>query len=219
MSNVVRTNLSALNAHRNLGKVTSQQKQSSERLSSGYRINRAADDAAGLAITQKVTSQINSLEQAAMNAGNTQNLMQTVEGTLENITSKTQRIRQLVGQAANDTMTQSDKDKAQLEIDELVSDIHSELDTAEYNGKKLFNGSGETSSASQVGEDEGQSKSVIVALDSAAIIDKLNSIAINKTADASQISDVDTVDNVLEDLAGARAEIAAQQNALEKSNR
>lgn len=69
MSDTIRTDLTPLNAHRNLGKVSDQQKESSERLSSGYRINRAADDAAGLAITQKMTSQINSLEEAATSAG------------------------------------------------------------------------------------------------------------------------------------------------------
>lgn len=210
MSNVVRTNLTALNAHRNLGKVSGQQKQSSERLSSGYRINRAADDAAGLAITQKMTSQVEGLEQAASNAGSAEELVQTVEGVLENITAKTQRIRQLVSQAANDIMTEPDNDKIQLELNELVADINYELDTAEYNGEKLFNGSGETSFDFQVGEGQGQLKSVTVALDSADIIDKLNSITVNKTVDTSQITEVDAVDNLLGDLEGARAKIAGQ---------
>lgn len=147
MSNmVVQTNILALNAHRNLKGVGATQSRASQRLSSGYRINSAADDAAGLAISEKMRSQIRGLDMASKNAQDAISLIQTAEGGMQEVNNMVQRIRELIVYASNDTQEAnssgtSDRQKIQDEINQLTQEIDKTADRVEFNKKKLLNGS------------------------------------------------------------------------------
>ncbi len=141
MSMVIQHNLSAMNANRNLGTVTGSLSKSTEKLSSGYRINRAGDDAAGLAISEKMRGQIRGLNQASTNSQDGISLIQTAEGALTETHSILQRMRELAVQAANDTNTDDDRTQIQNEIVQLTNEIDRIAGTTEFNTKKLLDGS------------------------------------------------------------------------------
>jgi len=149
MSNmVVRTNVMALNSHRNLGMTGTQQRNASGRLSSGFRINSAADDAAGLAISEKMRGQIRGLNQASRNAQDGISLIQTAEGAMQTVNEMVIRIRELVIQAANDTNAHedarpelSDRNQIQAEIDQLLEEIDAVTERTEFNTRTLLDGS------------------------------------------------------------------------------
>lgn len=131
----------AMNTHRQLGVTNSASAKSTEKLSSGYRINRAGDDAAGLAISEKMRAQIKGLNQASRNAQDSISLIQTAEGALNESQSILQRMRELAVQSANDTNTDSDRKELQAEIDQLTSELDRIGNTTEFNTKKLLDGS------------------------------------------------------------------------------
>jgi len=133
---IINHNVSALNAYRNLTVTDRNMSKSLERLSSGLRINRAADDAAGLAISEKMRAQIRGLNQAIANAQDGISLIQTAEGALNETHDILQRMRELSVQAANDTLTASDRQNIQQEIDQLVVEIDRIGNTTEFNTKK-----------------------------------------------------------------------------------
>lgn len=137
----VHTNVMALNAWRNLSVTSASLSKSLERLSSGLRINRAADDAAGLAISEKMRGQIRGLNQAARNAQDGISLIQTAEGALNESHAILQRMRELAVQAANSTYTSDDRAEIQKEIDQLKQELDRIAATTEFNTKKLLNGS------------------------------------------------------------------------------
>ena len=138
---VVQHNMSAMNANRMLSGVSSAQSKSTEKLSSGYRINRAADDAAGLSISEKMRSQIRGLNQASTNAQDGISLIQTAEGALNEQHSILQRMRELSVQASNGTETDDDREAVQNEIEQLQSELTRISDTTEFNTMKLLDGS------------------------------------------------------------------------------
>ena len=141
MSNtIVNTNVSALNAHRSILAVGGRQLRSAERLSSGMRINRAADDAAGLAISEGMRNQIRGLDQAVRNSQDGISLVQTAEGALEEVHRMGERIRQLTVQAANDTYDASDRALIELEITQLIDDVNRIITDTEFNGMNLLGG-------------------------------------------------------------------------------
>lgn len=137
----INTNISALNASRNLGMVGGSAQKSMEKLSSGYRINRAADDAAGLAISEGMRSQISGLKQASSNAQDAISLVQTAEGALTESHSILKRMRELSVQAANDTNTSNDRMEIQKEVDQLKSELDRIAGTSSFNNKNLLDGS------------------------------------------------------------------------------
>ncbi|MDN5346735.1 MAG: flagellin [Clostridia bacterium] len=137
---IVNHNISALNTYRNLTSVNNALQKSLERLSSGLRINRAGDDAAGLAISEKMRGQILGLNQAVRNAQDGISLIQTAEGGLNEIHAILQRMRELAVQAANDTLTSDDRAKIQDEMNQLRQEIDRIASTTEFNTKKLLNG-------------------------------------------------------------------------------
>ena len=156
MSMVVQHNLTAMNANRMLGITTNSQAKSTEKLSSGYRINRAADDAAGLAISEKMRKQIRGLTKASSNAQDGISAVQTAEGALTEVTDMLQRMNELAVQAANSTNSESDRQSIQDEIKQLVEEIDRVSETTKFNetyllkGDKNGNKSIEYSYASQV---------------------------------------------------------------------
>ncbi len=162
MPQVINTNIASMNAQRNLNKSQSSLQTSMQRLSSGLRINSARDDAAGLAISDRFTAQVNGLNQAARNANDSISLAQTAEGALDETTNSLQRMRMLAVQAANDTNTLSDRISIQQEIDQLVSEINRIGSVTQFNGKNLLDGSGNEFSF-HIGANAGQSLTVTMA--------------------------------------------------------
>jgi len=151
----INTNIAALNAQRNLGKTQGMLNQSLQRLSSGLRINSAKDDAAGLAITSRMTSQIRGLDQAVRNANDGISLAQTAEGALQESTNILQRIRELSVQSANDSNTVTDRASLQAEVSQLQSELDRIAQTTTFNGQKLLNGSF-SGATFHIGPDAGQ---------------------------------------------------------------
>ena len=165
MALVINTNVASLNAQRNLDASQSSAATSLERLSSGLRINSAKDDAAGLAIANRFTSQINGLNQAARNAADGISLSQTAEGALSEVTNNLQRLRELSVQSANATNSSSDRAALQNEVDQLVAEIDRVAGAANFNGVKLLDGSF-TAQSFQVGASAGETVTFSSILDS-----------------------------------------------------
>ena len=147
MAMIVQHNMTAMNANRQLGISTSALAKSTEKLSSGYRINRAADDAAGLAISEKMRSQIRGLDQASTNASDGISMIQTAEGALNESHSILQRMRELAVQAANGTETDEDRGNIQDEIEQLQEELDRIATDTEFNEMKLLDGSLSAASA------------------------------------------------------------------------
>ena len=140
---IINHNMNAMNAHRNMGINTNKAGKSMEKLSSGLRINRAGDDAAGLAISEKMRAQVRGLDQASRNAQDGISMIQTAEGALNETHSILQRMRELSVQAGNDTNTGEDRMRIQEEMDQLTSEVNRIGNTTEFNNQKLLNGTNE----------------------------------------------------------------------------
>ena len=158
MASVVNTNVMSLNAQRQLGKTQAASNQAMERLSSGLRINSAKDDAAGLAISTGMNSQIKGLTQAVRNSNDGISMAQTAEGAMDEMTNILQRMRELSVQSANDTNSSSNRQAIQEEVDQLHDELDRIANTTEFNGKKLLDGSAGTATL-QIGANEGQTLS------------------------------------------------------------
>ena len=173
---IINHNMNALNAHRNMGVNNTAAGKSMEKLSSGLRINRAGDDAAGLAISEKMRGQIRGLTQASRNSADGISMIQTAEGALNETTNILQRMRELAVQASNDTNTTSDREEIQKEINALTEEVDRIANNTEFNTQKLLNGS-KSGEAGDLVRDEVEGKQGIftITLDKAvAKGDKLN---------------------------------------------
>src|SRR4051794_34709956 len=154
----IQNNVEAFNAHRNLTSVSNNAAKAMEKLSSGYRINRAADDAAGLAISEKMRSQIGGLDQAQRNAQDGVSLVQTAEGALNEVTSMLQRVRDLKVQFSNGTLSSGDKDAIATEMGQLATEIKDIANQTKFNGTALLDG---TSVTFQVGAASGETVATV----------------------------------------------------------
>ena len=152
---VVQHNMQAMNANRMLNVTTSQQSKATEKLSSGYKINRAADDAAGLSISEKMRKQIKGLDQASTNAQDGISAVQTAEGALTEVHSMLQRMNELATQAANGTNSESDRSSIQDEINQLTTEIDRVAETTKFNETYLLKGNGKTSTVKIAAQDAG----------------------------------------------------------------
>lgn len=166
MALTINTNVASLNAQRNLGTSQSNLNKSMQRLSSGLRINSAKDDAAGLAISDRMTSQIRGLNQASRNANDGISLAQTAEGALQESTNILQRIRELAVQSANDTNSASDRSSLNDEVAQLVNELDRISETTSFNGKKLLDGTMDNATF-QVGANAGSNQTISFAIESA----------------------------------------------------
>ena len=176
---VINTNVGALNARvAALGAQTSMEK-AMQRLSSGLRINSAADDAAGIAISSRMEAQVRGLNQAMRNAADGQSLVDTAEGAMDEISNMLQRMRELAIQSANDTNSDSDRDALNLEIDALIAEIDRVVDTTAWNGKNILDGSAEMNF--QIGSEAGQDINVAISSMGSASLGSLTGAA-NTTA-------------------------------------
>ncbi len=180
MALTINTNVASLNAQRNLGKSSNDLNKSMQRLSSGLRINSAKDDAAGLAISDRMTSQIRGINQAVRNSNDGISLAQTAEGALQESTNILQRMRELAVQSANDTNSDSDRASLQSEVTQLQSELGRIAETTEFNGKNLLDGS-MTDATFQVGANAGANQTISFSIDSAKT-DALSQVGTNISA-------------------------------------
>jgi len=221
MSNmVINTNVLALNSHRSMKNVGAAQFQASSRLSSGLRINSAADDAAGLAISEKMRAQIRGLDMASKNAQDGSSLVQTAEGGMQQIDAMIQRARELTVQAANDTNEASDRAKIANEIGQLFDEINSMSDRVEFNKKTLINGDFSTTELYfQVGANANQSIQFTIGSLSVSGLG-LNTVSsalagFSGATGASIDALLTDFDGALDIVTNERAKLGAIQNRLE----
>ena len=208
---VVQHNLTAMNANRQLGITTSAQAKSSEKLSSGYRINRAGDDAAGLSISEKMRSQIRGLNKASDNAADGVSLIQTAEGALNESHSILQRMNELATQAANDTNTTVDRNAIQAEVDALTSEIDRIQSTTQFNTMNLIDGTF-TSKNLQVGALSGQTIQISISKMDAASIG-VNGLSVSGNVAAGK--SMSAIQKAIESISTQRSALGALQNRLE----
>ena len=210
---VVQHNLTAMNSNRMLGLTTSSQAKSTEKLSSGYRVNRAADDAAGLAISEKMRRQIKGLTQATRNAQDGISCVQTAEGALTEVHDMLQRMNTLAVQASNDTMTSDDRAYLNQEVRALVSEIDRVASTTTFNEQNLLDGTFSGKNL-QVGAESGQYIGIsISAMSSTGIgVDGVQISGANNTGAEQAIS---TIKTALAKVSSQRADLGAVQNRLE----
>ncbi|WP_462405869.1 flagellin Hag [Gracilibacillus sp. Marseille-QA3620] len=159
---IINHNIASLNTHRQMSAANVAQGKSMEKLSSGLRINRAGDDAAGLAISEKMRAQVRGLDQASRNAQDGISLIQTAEGALNETHSILQRMRELAVQSSNDTNTDADRAELQKEVDELAKEITRISNTTEFNTTTLLDGQGAKSLTFQIGANNGQTMSLAI---------------------------------------------------------
>lgn len=213
---VVQHNLQAANTNRQLGITTSAQAKSTEKLSSGYKINRAADDAAGLSISEKMRSQIRGLNKASSNAQDGVSLVQTAEGALNETHSILQRMNELATQAANGTNTSVDRSAIRAELDQLTSEINRIQSTTQFNTMNLLDGtfSGATKQMKlQVGALSGQSINFSIANMCATKIGLMTALSVSTFTKAG--SYMKAVQNAIEVVSKQRSAMGAIQNRLE----
>ena len=208
---VVQHNLSAMNTNRQLSGVQSAQSKSTEKLSSGYRINRAGDDAAGLSISEKMRSQIRGLNKASSNAQDGISLVQVAEGALNETHSILQRMNELATQAANDTNTSTDRTAIQAEIDQLTSEINRIQSTTQFNTMNLLDGTF-SSKDLQVGSLSGQSIGISIKNMNAS---SLGVDALKVSSFASAGSSMDKIQSAINLVSTQRSTLGALQNRLE----
>ena len=208
---VVQHNLSAINTNRQMGVVTNALQKSTEKLSSGYKINRAADDAAGLSISEKMRSQIRGLNKASDNAQDGISLIQVAEGALNETHSILQRMNELATQAANDTNTSTDRTAIKDEIDQLNSELDRISTTTQFNKQNLLNG--QFSGDLQVGALKGQTMNLKISTAVSATGLKVNNITVDSNANAGNA--MESVQKAIESVSKQRSKLGAIQNRLE----
>jgi flagellin len=211
----VNTNVSALNAQRQLFDSSNALNKSFERLSSGMRINRAADDAAGLQITERMTTQINGLNQAVRNANDAISLTQTAEGALGETSNALQRIRQLAVQSQNGINSQEDRDALQKEVSALKSEITRIADNTEFNGVTVLDGS--LDATFLVGANEGQT--IAVTLGTSFDAGGLSISALSVSSASGAATAMSAVDGALSTIGAARADLGALTNRFQSTIR
>ena len=209
---VVQHNLRAMNSNRMLGLTQSSQAKSTEKLSSGYRVNRAADDAAGLAISEKMRRQVRGLTQATANAQDGISMVQTAEGALNEVHDMLQRMNELAVKAANGTNQSEDQSYIQKEVDALINEIDRVAATTTFNEQNLLNAS--CTFSLHVGAESDDNNKIDVA------IDKMNSTGLGvASASVTDVSKAKTaigsIKTAITTLNAQRADLGAQQNRLE----
>jgi flagellin len=208
---VVQHNLTAMNSNRMLGLTQTTLSKSTEKLSSGYRINRAADDAAGLAISEKMRRQVRGLTQASSNAQNGISAVQTAEGALNEVHDMLQRMNELAVQAANDTNTTEDQSYIDQEVQALISEIDRVASTTTFNNQNLLNGSF-VGKKLQVGAEKDQIISITInGMDATGL--GVNTVVTSTAAKAQGA--ISTIKTAISKLNSQRSALGAVQNRLE----
>jgi flagellin len=207
MSLRIQTNIAAYDAERNLTATSDRMQKSMARLSSGYRINTAADDAAGLAISEKLRAQIGGLSQAGRNVSDAVSLVQTAEGQLNEVHSMLQRVRELAVQYKNGTLSTEDRTAIQSEVNQLGSEIQRIGTAAAFNGISLLANAGTITF--QVGANDGDAIAVSTISLGSAVASGVFDLSATGTTDISEI------DNAINQVSAQRSTFGAVQNRLE----
>ncbi len=218
MSYRVNTNIEALNAQRNLMMTALAFSKSAEKLSSGLRINRAGDDAAGLSISEKLRAQVRGLNQAVRNAQDGISLIQTAEGALNEVHSILQRMRELAVQAANDTLTTEDRQAIAQELVSLRNELDRIAQQTQFNGQNLLDGSF-SAKLFHIGANQNQTimvtinnvNSTVIGGNLSNLVDTFNTTPNQVNAEAL----ITGVDQAIKDVSGVRSGLGAVQNRLE----
>ena len=205
MSLRINTNIEAFGAHRMLVKTSDQLSKSIQRLSSGLRINSAADDAAGMAISEKLKAQIGGLDQAQRNASDAISLTQTAEGSLNEVHAMLQRVRELAVEYSNGTLSTTDKVAIQSEVNQLASEVERIGQAADFNGIKLL-ASAQTITF-QVGANDGQ----VITVATISLGQAVTSAVFSLGAD----TDLSEIDSAIDNVSAQRATLGAVQNRME----
>jgi flagellin len=208
MSLRIQNNLEAFNAHRQLTNTASQQSKAMEKLSSGFRINRASDDAAGLAISQKLSAQVSGLDQAQRNAADAISLVQTGEGAMAEVHSMLQRVRDLAVQYNNGTLSSSDQTAITDEVAQLCAEVSRIGSDTKFNGIALLTGS--SSISFQVGSEDGQTISV-----SAVSLFGSGGEVESSVFSFSGTVNISNIDTAINNVSSARSTFGSIQNRLE----
>ena len=218
----IQNNIEAFNTHRQLSATSAQASKSMEKLSSGYRINRAADDAAGLGISEKMRGQIGGLAQAQRNAQDGISLVQTAEGALSEVHSMLERVRELKVQLNNDTLDDNDKNSIGAEVAEIAKEVGSIVNDTAFNGKTVF---GANTFAFQVGANDGEVVSMAAAnLNTDRTVGGLSNLVSVGVSAASQVAAamcsgdlavISDLDKMIENVSKVRGQYGAIQNRLE----
>jgi flagellin len=208
MSLRINTNVDALQGYNNLNKTSAAVSKSMEKLSSGFRINSAADDTAGLSISERMRGQIRGLAQASNNIGDAQSFVQTAEGNLGEVHGMLQRVRELAVQYQNGTLASADKTAIQSEVNQLASEIDRIGTSAKFNGISLLASAG--SVTFQVGASDGESISVSTISLASALGTSFSSLG--ATTDLAEI------DSAIDAVSAQRATFGAVSNRLDYAN-
>ena len=216
---VVQHNMQAMNANRQLGVTTDSQKKVTEKLSSGYKVNRAADDAAGLTISEKMRSQIRGLTQASANAQDGVSCVQTAEGALTEVHSMLQRMNELAVKAANGTNTSADRQAIQSEVSALGKEISRVAQSTQFNTLNLLNGSFSAGKNLQVGAANKTEQRIVISI---AKMDAttlgVSSVGTNKLSVATESdaqSAISKITSAIARVSKQRSDLGAIQNRLE----
>jgi flagellin len=211
MSLVINTNVASLNAQRSLAKSGAELSTAMERLSSGKKINSAADDAAGFAIAERMTAQVRGLNMAAKNASDGLSMLATIENATNDVTDMLHRIRELAVQAANDTNGSTDRGYLQTEVAALIAEIDRVSTDTKYNGTAVLDGTF-TSKKLQVGTEGTQS--ITFSIDDVGVT-ALGVAAVTVSTQAGAAAALTTISTAIEAVASDRATYGALQNRLE----
>jgi flagellin len=213
---VVQHNMQAMNANRQLGVTTESQKKVTEKLSSGYKVNRAADDAAGLTISEKMRSQIRGLTQASANAQDGVSCVQTAEGALTEVHSMLQRMNELAVKAANGTNTSADRSAIQSEVSALAKEISRVAQSTQFNTLNLLNGSFSAGKNLQVGTANVADQRIVVSIakmDATTLGVSKTSINVGTESGAQQA--ITKITQAIAKVSKQRSDLGAIQNRLE----
>lgn len=214
----ISTNVASKTAQKNLRQVSEQQAKSFEKLSSGKRINQAGDDAAGLAISTKMEAQSRSLSQASRNANDAISLVQTAEGSLNEVSNILTRMRELSIQASTDTVGELDREYIDMEYQQLVDEIDRIAHSTSFNGIDLLNGQGKGVLEFQVGAHTGIDNQIL--FDSDKTDASVGSLGIGQTGVKNQSqarSAIENIDNAIDNINGQRASLGAIQNRMQSA--
>jgi flagellin len=218
---IINHNLSAIDANRNLKNTTVSETKDMARLSSGMRITRAADDASGLAVSEKMRSQVRGLNQAVRNINDGISFVQTTEGYLQGTTDSIQRIRELSIQAANGIYSEEDRLYIQVEVSQLVDEVNRIASQAQFNGMNLLSGrfdanNGGTAMTIHMGANMDQNETISIGNMSAAAL-QIEGVDLSTAEGANQA--IGTMDGALQIINKQRADLGAYQNRMEMSVR
>ncbi len=222
---IINHNMSSINANRSLNNTNNEMRSSMEKLSAGLRITRAGDDAAGLAVSEKMRTQVRGLNQAVRNINDGVSFIQTTEGYLNGTTESLQRIRELSVQAANGIYTDEDRSYMQVEVDQLVSEVNRIASQAQFNGMNMLDGTfGEGSNGMRIhmGANMDQNATMFVGDMSAAALglgsaQGESSVSVASADDANTA--IGTIDAALTLVNSQRADLGAYQNRMELASR